>query len=487
MSNKLNQHQSDHKSKPLNANNHQIESTANLSLKKSTSSTRLSPKCDQQHKIAIKLDNNGLNDKVMHNSIDDDETTQELSDDQTNEDSQNEQQISSSKRSNNQFNHSNEHSTTQLIEESNDQLTINQQTPNYKQESKQESKPDNKVNSKPQDEKDSPAFRLRTRRSTPRTHFDSSPYVTSTTSRKSYSSNSSDRLAKMARFRTNLNDVKRNLFDSEGQQQVTKQNRRTQSPSRSLIEDVDLNVFAENIQVNQLKEGRNNLNYLSLRIIEVLDEEEHCVSSSSSEAVPNNSMNDISSTNHHQIIKHRLLKIYCQQAEMKACLNLQKPVILLYLFNEYVNFKNRLTANKLIEIVKFDIKPLQTNQSMMYNSSVQIYPLYIELRAHRPDWISLISLKKKFEPTNQLSLNVINTQNKYQAHENIEDQPPTKNPRVIFSSYVVKPEPTTNEVQNNHNNLQNTKSPTIKRFKTINKSSYNANLDDDFCHLASIV
>ena len=94
--------------------------------------------------------------------------------------------------------------------------------------------------------------------------------------------------------------------------------------------------------------------------------------------------------------------------------------------------------------------------------------MYIEIKADRKtDFIPLISLKQKFEPITTNLLNVINTQNKNQSLDNIEEQPPTKNPKMTFSSYVVKSDLT----EQNQLHLQNTKSPTIKKYmKTINKS-----------------
>lgn len=339
-----------------------------------------------------------------------------------------------------------------------------------------ESSNDNKsaeTNEKGGKAKDSPAFRLRARRSTPR-KLDSI-YSTYSTSRRTslYSPNSSERLqAKVAKLKnsSSVSDVKRNLFDSD--KQIRKE-RRPNSPSRSLVEDVDLNVFAENILVEKLTEGKNNLNYLCLRIIEVLEEagDECPTTNDSSNRNDCSSLNHCSPTTSSIHTNHRLLKIYCQQAETKSVLNVQKPVVFLYLFDEYVNFKNQFVPGKLLEIVKFEIKQLPKQPPPAYRHNcieIAVHPFYIEVRANRPlNWIPLISIKKKYEPTNLSLLNVINTQNKYQTHDNIEDQPPTKS-TMRFSSYVVKTEPTE---QLNNSNLQNTNSPTIKRFmRTINKS-----------------
>lgn len=372
--------------------------------------------------------------------------------------------------------------------------------------------------------KDSPAFRLRTRRSTPRKldSIYSSPY---STSRKTslYSPTNSEQLqAKVAKLKSaptasaTLNDVKRNLFDSNRTPKDTKKSR-SRSPSSSLVEDVDLNVFAENIRVEKLTEaGKNSLNYLCLRIIEVLNEESltecspECGSNrivspskcSSTNNSTNNSMvssadssnenhklTDSSRLNDHHLSpahnsspnttitptadcptcpKQRLLKLYCQQAETKSVLNAQKPVVLLQLLNEYCNFKDRLLAGKILEIVKFEVKQLPQPANYRHSTGeVPVYPFFIEVRANKDHhWVSYLSIKKKYVPTNSNLLNVINAQNKHPVHA-IEDQPPTKNPRVVFSSYVVN-EPATEQT---NQPLKNTNSPTIRRFmKKINKS-----------------
>ena len=392
---------------------------------------------------------------------------------------------------------------------------------------------------KPNGSKDSPAFRLRTRRSTPRKldSIYSSPY---STSRKTslYSPTNSEQLqAKVAKLKSapsaTVHDVKRNLFDASRPANGNPNSgpaakvSRLHSPSRSFVEDMDLAPFAENIRVEKLTEtGKNGLNYLCLRIIEVLNEEWltecsadcsnrsdqdrgriiSCSSVSpsikcSTNSSTNNSMDDRSNENHklndsndrhshdhpnpsspdHHLSptgspllncsscpKQRLLKIYCQQAETKSILNAQKPVVLLQLHNEYCDFKDRLLAGKILEIVKFEVKKLPQPANYRHSAGeVPVYPFYIEVRANKdPHWVTLLSVKKKYEPTNSNLLNVINTQNRHQFH--IEDQPPTKNPRIVFSSYVVN-EPAANEQANQP--LKNTNSPTIRRFmKKINKS-----------------
>lgn len=318
---------------------------------------------------------------------------------------------------------------------------------------------------------DSPAKNLRPRRTT-----------TYSTSQQRYSRTNLDQLkqTKLIKFKNStLSEVKRNLFDDgKPNEQNRKRNQRTSnSPSKSLLENVDLNVFAENLLVDKLTEcGKNNINYLCLRIIEIMNEERVCSNSMCVNCFKANDakLNGNSDESVKCLKNERLVRIYCQQAEaLKTNLNVQKPVILLYLFNEYCNFKERLTVGKVLEVVKFEIKRLPDHiQQSKYkqNSSpeIAISPFYIEVKADREkDWISLISLKKNEPITTTNLLNVINTQNKYQAYDNILDQPPTKNPKVIFSSYVVKSE--SSEQNNQH--LQNTKSPTIKRFmKTINKS-----------------
>lgn len=444
--------------------NKQVDSSTNLltstPTNRSPTTSRTPPKSIKSDQISsiAKLESgecNEMNDEIQSKTECDNDLTQESNDNQLN--------------------------NPQVSEDTNQDTNKNANQPN--------DEPPAKSNDEQEEKKDlsGPAFRLRARRSTPRKldSFYSSPYTASRNKFSLYSPNNSDQLhARVAKLKSGIKsgigDVKRNLFNSEPQtNQSSSQtpHRRTQSPSRSLVEEVDLNVFAENILVEKLSEGKNNLNYLCLRIIEVLDEEEcsesaRCSTDASSTNCPNSndcSMNNCSSSIDNRP-KQRLLKIYCQQAETKSVLNVQKPIVLLYLFNEYVSFKNKFIPGKLIEIVKFEVKKLPTPISYKHNSiDVNVCPFYVELKAdRRDDWISLISIKKKYEPTNLSLLNVINTQNKYQSHDNIEDQPPTKNPKVIFSSYVVKTEP--DEQQNNHN-LQNTKSPTIKRFmKTFTKS-----------------
>ena len=462
---KLNQQQNSSKNKqtsPNSTSNHlNLESNSSIQIK---STARISPKSikNEQFNEEANLSHDNLNENSHSNKLD--------------EQSNNEEEA---------HNNNNHQLNNDKNQQSNDSKT----------------------------EKDSPAFRLRQRRSTPRKldSIYSSPYLT--TSRKSslYSPTNSDQLqAKVAKLKgSNLNDVKRNLFDLERQQQPKNNNqlinanltattppkakrRRLHSPSRSLVEDVDLNVFAENILVDKLKEtGKNNLNYLCLRIIEVLNEEEliECsslnedeYSNDKSNDKSNNKLNDKlgdNSTETNHCSKQRLLKIYCQQAcqqsESKSILNQTKPVILLYLFNEYCDFKDKLANGKIIEIVKFEVKKLpEQSASYSYRATsnsaidVSVHPFYIELKANKANqWISLISIKKKYEPTNLNLLNVINTQNKNYLSDNIESQPATRNPRVIFSSYVVKSEST--DQTNNH--LQNTKSPTLKKFmRTITKS-----------------
>lgn len=425
---------------------------------------RLSPKSSPKSDNTVKLNvsnkiQNSKNENTNSTDLNEDDTTQELSDNQD---------------SNLTFN---------LSTNNHDHNDTNSNQQNDKQD-----KPNNK-----QTVKDSPAFRLRTRRSTPRKldSIYSSPY--SSTSRKSslYSPNNSDQLqAKVAKLKSGgtINDVKRNLFDSNKKiktdHQLIKNRNRSHSPSRSLVEDVDLNVFAENVPVEKLGEiGKNNLNYLCLRIIEVLNEEYLTVCSPDC-SNQNNSMNlsnDQPASNKYNsspsVIKcsncpkQRLLKIYCQQAETKSSLNVQKPVIILQLFNEYCNFKDRFVNGKILEIVKFEVKKLAEHVNYRHNSiDIPVYPFYIEVKANKDNhWVSLISIKKKYEPTNSNLLNVINTQNKQHLHENIEDQPPTKNAKVVFSSYVVKSESTNDQPNSNH--LKNTNSPTIRRFmKTINKT-----------------
>lgn len=434
-----------------------------------------------------------------------DETTQELTDNQDDSSSQS-VQPTANHHNNHPANHqpANHHPTNHHSANQPSTPTSQQISPDRNPDVKSDGKSDGKPDAKPNGNKDSPAFRLRTRRSTPRKldSIYSSPY---STSRKTslYSPTNSDQLqAKVAKLRSApaVNDVKRNLFDASrpaaGRQETAKKGR-SHSPSRSLVEDVDLNVFAENIRVEKLTEtGKNSLNYLCLRIIEVQNEE--CLTECSPECSngrtiepsnntlidSNDRSNDHPSSPHHPSLatttspsppstgdcpscpKQRLLKLYCQQAETKSVLNAQKPVVLLQLLNEYCSFKDRLQAGRILEIVKFEVKQLPEPANYRYaGGEVPIYPFYIEVapnKAHH--WVSYLSIKKRFEPTNSNLLNVINTQNRHQMH--IEDQPPTKNSRVVFTSYVVNETASNEQVGQplKNTNMKNTNSPTIRRF-----------------------
>ena len=245
---------------------------------------------------------------------------------------------------------------------------------------------------------DSPAFRLRPRRSTPKP----SPLLSVSGHKRSYTSLlPGPILESTGSTYTTVESVKRKLFkilskdsDDDGRRRFE----RPPSPTSSIKSDVNLCVFLERISIDDLEPNqRYPLNYVCLRIIR-MDK----ITKPSSPAQTDSSViepdSEISPPPPSQ--QQKSLVIYAQEPDGRFSPSRQgshdpsKPVIKAILHDAYANTPD-LSIGKVIEVTKFETSvKSEEDESMLIdgNSSNNCDPTLVHSSLPFARWSSNLLL-----------------------------------------------------------------------------------------------
>lgn len=285
---------------------------------------------------------------------------------------------------------------------------------------------------------DSPAFRLRPRRSTPK----ASPFLSSATSTSSGHKRAFhtiipgsvlESVAGVSSSYTTVESVKRKLFkilsknaEDEAKQAAAKEAARLRPPSpmSSVKTEVNLAVFVERINVEELTPNtKYPLNYVCLKVVNIINKnlcQENRSSTYLSDCKP--ILNDENQS--------KLLVIDAQEPDG------HKPTTIRVEFHDEYASKlcSSLSVGNVIEVTKFETfkcEPQADHQSSdIADHTEQTLPFYLVVKPSVGDnWIPIISIKSAYNSINNPLLLTVDTSNKK------SDAP---SPGLRFTSYVIK-------------------------------------------------
>ncbi|KAI1303189.1 hypothetical protein HDE_02339 [Halotydeus destructor] len=213
-------------------------------------------------------------------------------------------------------------------------------------------------------EKDSPAFCLRPRRSTPK------PSASPGNGNGLYS------LLKNSSLLEKLNSqatgaVKRRLFrlPIKEEDDGIKFKSTTPSPSKSIVKNVNMGIFVEKITASDL-EGNSEypLKYVSLRIVQIIPPS----------------------------VEVDRLVLMAEEASSEDMLKQGKNFLQIDLFDVYA--KSSITPGKVIEITKFKTEPNPASSSEINGEVVDLFPVKIIVKPLTESaWIPFVSINEKYE------------------------------------------------------------------------------------------
>lgn len=282
--------------------------------------------------------------------------------------------------------------------------------------------------------KDSPAFSLRPRRSTPKP----SPLRASSHKRSYTSLLPGPILESTGSVYTTVESVKRKLFkilskDSDDDDRKSRFDRPL-SPTSSIKSEVNLGVFVERIGIEDLEPNeRYPMNYVCLRIIQIIKSSTATQSSHEGSSQPDQS-------NTHDVHLKPSMIIYAQEPDGHLSPSKQgnhdpsKAVIMAELHDAYALTPN-IAVGKVIEVTKFEtfkseqfdttdqcINQINSNQC---DSMFQSLPFMLVIKPSS-GWVPIISIKSQYNSINNPLLLTVDTTNKK------SEQP---SPGLRFTSY----------------------------------------------------
>jgi hypothetical protein len=152
------------------------------------------------------------------------------------------------------------------------------------------------------------------------------------------------------------------------------------------------------------------------------------------------------------------------------------PLLLVHLHGPYADCVDQLRPGKILELVRFDFERVDPDQLHYEHlgQRMHFWPFVLHMRSQTCEpWLPLASIRDHLEPFDESNLLVKNGQTNVKSQTTADettDSNATGSDRkeaMRFSSYVVKIADSEQTIS-----LQQTKSPTIKRFmKTINRAA----------------
>ncbi|RWS02292.1 Protection of telomeres protein 1-like protein [Dinothrombium tinctorium] len=234
-------------------------------------------------------------------------------------------------------------------------------------------------------DKDSPAFRLRPRRSTPRP----TPSASNSSQAKRYSllSNKESplyeaRIAAKLKYKA-VSPAKRKLFrfsSFEEREESLKRSIPPLSPSRSVVEEINIGVFAERVLVKRLESGKSyDSNYISVETVLIAE------------------------TDNKDTSDESFLKLIVRDAvEGNEVISDKEKVLIVYLYGHYSNLPH-ISIGKYLEIFKFKTVAIDDESEpstfSINGCDIERLPYFAIVKAVKNhNWVPFVSIKSTFKP-----------------------------------------------------------------------------------------
>ena len=220
------------------------------------------------------------------------------------------------------------------------------------------------------DDNDSPAFRLRPRRSTPKP----SP---SPLNGLKYSILKNSRFLSLTNNQDAAVAVKRKLFrlPKFDDPEIKAEKVVAPCPENSIVEDVRIGVFVERVEIDKLNQcGDYPSNYISLRIVNI-----------SKDVVVNGT-------------ERCVLTVLTQEAsDNETELNMKKPVLPVFLYDNYAS-SPCLEVGKILDITKFKTEVNLTTSYVVDDCDIQAMPYKVIVKpAFDPIWIPFLNVRSIYQ------------------------------------------------------------------------------------------